>query len=127
MKKLILLLPLLLTSCGTDHEWAWYILSPNKVNGLTNLKFLLSGIGVTIYISLISIIISMFLGFIIAIPSLAKNKFLTYINIAYVEIVRAIPLLVLILSGESIYQAHSCSEPQEVCIKGNNKISFFTN
>ena len=87
----------MLTSCGTDHEWAWYILSPDKINGLTNLKFLLSGISVTIYISIISIIISMFLGFVIAIPSLAKNKFLTYINIAYVEIVRAIPLLVLIL------------------------------
>ena len=98
MKKLILLLPLILTSCGAaEHEWAWYILSPNKVNGLTNLKFLLSGMGLTIYISVISIIISMFLGFVVAIPSLAKNKFLTYINIGYVEIVRAIPLLVLIL------------------------------
>ncbi|MDC1070407.1 amino acid ABC transporter permease, partial [Candidatus Pelagibacter sp.] len=43
------------------------------------------------------IIISMILGFIVAIPSLAKNKFLTYINIGYVEIVRAVPLLVLIL------------------------------
>ena len=97
MKKLIILIPLLLPSCSTDHEWAWYILSPDKVNGLTNLKFLLSGMGVTIYISVISIIISMILGFIVAIPSLAKNKFLTYINITYVEIVRAIPLLVLIL------------------------------
>jgi His/Glu/Gln/Arg/opine family amino acid ABC transporter permease subunit len=98
VKKLILLLPLILTSCGSaEHEWAWYILSPDKVNGLTNLKFLLSGMGLTIYISVISIIISMFLGFVVAIPSLAKNRFLTYINIGYVEIVRAIPLLVLIL------------------------------
>ena len=97
MKKLFfLLLFLSLTSC-TDYEWGWYILSPNKVNGLSNLKFLLSGMAVTIYISVISIIISMILGFIIAIPSLAKNKYLTYINIGYVEIVRAIPLLVLIL------------------------------
>ena len=97
MKKLILILPLFLTSCSSNHEWAWYILSPDKVNGLTNLKFLLSGMGVTIYISVISILISMMLGFIVAIPSLAKNKFLTYINIGYVEIVRAVPLLVLIL------------------------------
>jgi|TARA_B110000114_G_scaffold44697_1_gene47319 His/Glu/Gln/Arg/opine family amino acid ABC transporter permease subunit len=97
VKKLILLLPLILTSCSTKHEWAWYILSPDKVNGLTNLKFLLSGMGITIYISVISIIISMFLGFVVAIPSLAKNKFLTYINIGYVEVVRAVPLLVLIL------------------------------
>ena len=97
MKKLILILPLILTSCNSNHEWAWYILSPDKVNGLTNLKFLLSGMGLTIYISIISIFISMILGFVVAIPSLAKNKFLTYINIAYVEIVRAVPLLVLIL------------------------------
>ena len=97
MRKLILLLPLILTSCSTKHEWAWYILSPDRVNGLTNLKFLISGMGMTIYISVISIIISMFLGFVVAIPSLAKNKFLTYINIGYVEIVRAVPLLVLIL------------------------------
>jgi len=97
VKKLILLLPLILTSCSSNHEWAWYVLSPDKVNGLTNLKFLLSGMGLTIYISIISIFISMILGFVVAIPSLAKNKFLTYINIAYVEIVRAVPLLVLIL------------------------------
>ena len=97
MKKLFfLLLFLFLTSC-TDQELGWFILSPNNVNGLTNLKFLLSGLTTTIYISVVSIIISAIVGFIIAIPSLAKNKFLTYINIAYVEIVRAIPLLVLIL------------------------------
>ena len=93
---LFLLLILPLSSCS-DHELGWFILSPNSVEGSTNIKFLLSGMGVTIYISLISIIISMILGFIVAIPSLAKNKFLTYINIGYVEIVRAIPLLVLIL------------------------------
>ena len=93
---LFLLLILPLSSCS-DHELGWFILSPNSVEGSTNLKFLLSGMSVTIYISLISIIISMILGFIVAIPSLAKNKFLTYINIGYVEIVRAIPLLVLIL------------------------------
>jgi len=93
---LFLLLILPLSSCSRQ-ELGWFILSPNNVEGLTNLKFLLSGMGVTIYISVISIIISMILGFIVAIPSLAKNRFLTYINIGYVEIVRAIPLLVLIL------------------------------
>ena len=91
---LLLLFPL--TSC-TDQELGWFIISPNNIEGLTNLKFLLSGLTTTIYISVVSIIISMFLGLIVAIPSLAKNKFLTYINIGYVEIVRAVPLLVLIL------------------------------
>ena len=91
---LLLLIPL--TSC-TDQELGWFIISPNNVEGLTNLKFLLSGLTTTIYISIVSIIISMILGFVVAIPSLAKSKFLTYVNVGYVEIVRAIPLLVLIL------------------------------
>ena len=92
----LLLILLFLNSCS-KQELDWLILSPNTVDGLTNLKFLISGFTTTIYISLVSIFISIILGLIIAIPSLAKNKFLTYINIGYVEIVRAIPLLVLIL------------------------------
>ena len=97
MKNLLfLLLTLPLASC-TNQELGWFILSPNNVEGLTNLKFLLGGLTTTIYISVVSIILSAIIGFIVAIPSLAKNKFLTYINIGYVEIVRAIPLLVLIL------------------------------
>jgi len=91
---LLLIIPL--SSC-TNQELGWFIISPNNIEGLTNLKFLLSGLTTTIYISVISIIISMLLGLIVAIPSLAKNKFLTFINIGYVEIVRAVPLLVLIL------------------------------
>ena len=91
-----LLLTLPLTSCGKS-ELNWLVLSPNNIEGLTNLKFLLSGITTTIYISVISIVISMVIGLIVAVPSLAKKKFLTYVNIVYVEIVRVIPLLVLIL------------------------------
>ena len=91
-----LLLVLPLPSCGKS-ELNWLILSPQNVEGLTNLKFLLSGLTTTMYISIISIVISILIGLLIAIPSLSKNKFLTYLNIGYVEIVRAIPLLVLIL------------------------------
>jgi His/Glu/Gln/Arg/opine family amino acid ABC transporter permease subunit len=91
---LLLIIPL--SSC-TNQELGWFIISPKNIEGLTNLKFLLSGLTTTIYISVISIIISMLLGLIVAIPSLAKNKFLTFVNIGYVEIVRAVPLLVLIL------------------------------
>ena len=97
MKNIFFLLLILPLSSCTDHEMDWFIISPNNIEGATNLKFLLSGLTTTIYISLISIIISMILGLVVAIPSLAKNKFLTYINIGYVEIVRAVPLLVLIL------------------------------
>ena len=97
MKNIFFLLLILPLSSCTEHEMGWFIISPNNIEGATNLKFLLSGLTTTIYISLISIVISMILGLVVAIPSLAKNKFLTYINIGYVEIVRAVPLLVLIL------------------------------
>ncbi|MDC0851066.1 amino acid ABC transporter permease [Candidatus Pelagibacter sp.] len=97
MKNIFFLLLIVSLSSCTEQELGWFIISPNNIEGLTNLKFLLSGLTTTIYISVISIIISMVLGLIVAIPSLAKNKFLTYINIGYVEIVRAVPLLVLIL------------------------------
>ena len=97
MKKIFFLPSFLLLSSCTGQELGWFIISPNNIEGLTNLKFLLSGLSTTIYISVVSIVISMILGFIVAIPSLAKNKFLTYINIGYGEIVRAVPLLVLIL------------------------------
>ena len=97
MKNLLLLILIFsLTSCGKS-ELNWLILSPNNIEGLTNLKFLLSGLTTTIYISIVSIIISIILGLLVAIPSLAKSRFLTFLNIGYVEIVRAIPLLVLIL------------------------------
>ena len=97
MKNIFLLILIFsLTSCSKS-ELNWLVLSPNNIEGLTNLKFLLSGLTTTIYISIVSIIISIILGLLVAIPSLAKSKFLTYLNIGYVEIVRAIPLLVLIL------------------------------
>ena len=94
--KIIALL-FLLQGCSSNYEWGWYILSPENIDGLTNLKFLISGITTTIYISVVSIILAMIIGLIVALPSLSNNKFLSYFNIAYVEIVRAIPLLVLIL------------------------------
>ena len=97
MKNIFFLLLIVPLSSCTDQELGWFIISPNNIEGLTNLKFLLSGLTTTIYISVVSIVISMFLGLIVAIPSLAKSKFLTYINVGYVEIVRAVPLLVLIL------------------------------
>ena len=97
MKNIFFLLLIVSLSSCTEQELGWFIISPNNIEGLTNLKFLLSGLTTTVFISVLSIVISMILGFVVAIPSLAKNKFLTYINIGYVEIVRAVPLLVLIL------------------------------
>jgi len=88
---------LLLQGCSSNYNWGWDIINPNNLEGLTNLKFLISGITITIYISVISIFLAMIIGLLITLPSLSKNKFLNYLNITYVEIIRAIPLLVFIL------------------------------
>ncbi len=88
---------LLLQGCSSNYNWGWDIINPKNLEGLTNLKFLISGITITIYISVISIFLAMIIGLLITLPSLSKNKFLNYLNITYVEIIRAIPLLVLIL------------------------------
>ena len=53
MRKLFFLLLIIpLSSCGKS-ELNWLILSPNNIEGLTNLKFLLSVITTTIYISVV--------------------------------------------------------------------------
>ncbi len=93
----ILLLLLPLTSCSSNYNWGWYILDPRIESGLTNLEFLISGLGITISISLISIIISIVIGFFIALPGLSNNKLLILVNRSYIEFFRAVPLLVLLL------------------------------
>ena len=97
MKKYFFLLLFLPLAGCTSYEWGWFILSPSNASGLTNLKFLVSGITTTIYISTISIVIAMVVGLLVAIPAITKNKYLSYINVFYVEVVRSVPLLVLIL------------------------------
>lgn len=97
MKKYFFLLLFLPLAGCTSYEWGWFILSPSNASGLTNLSFLISGITTTIYISTISILIAMVVGLLVAIPAITKNKYLSYINVFYVEVVRSVPLLVLIL------------------------------
>ncbi|MFA3916548.1 amino acid ABC transporter permease [Ruegeria hyattellae] len=92
---LVLLLPVLLSGCAAD--WGWYVVNPTTKTGLTNLKFLLSGLYYTVSLSLIAILISVFVGLLIALPGLSQKTYLRRINRVYVELVRAIPILVLIL------------------------------
>ena len=87
-----------LVGCGkTDYTWGWYVISPWHPTGLTNIQFLLSGLGYTLILSLLAIIISIFLGLAIALPALTKNIFFKRINRIYVEIFRSIPMLVMLL------------------------------
>ncbi len=86
-----------LYSCSNDYSWGWYVINPNLDNGYNNLLFLIDGFYVTISISLISIFFSLLIGYLIALPGLSNKLYLRSINRIYIELIRAVPLLVLIL------------------------------
>ncbi len=85
---------LLLTACGSG---GWYVVDPTLPNGRSNLYFMLSGFWYTILLSLTALIISMPIGLLVGLCGLSSNPALLAFYRVYVEIIRAIPLLVLIL------------------------------
>jgi polar amino acid transport system permease protein len=97
MKKLTILLFLMLFLSGCSDNWGWYVVNPYSKSGWINLKFLMSGYYFTLLLSFTSILISIAVGLLIALPGLSKNPWLRNFNRAYVEIVRSVPILVLIL------------------------------
>ncbi|MDN3697418.1 MULTISPECIES: amino acid ABC transporter permease [Vibrio] len=88
--------PLLITGCSS-YEWGWYVLDPSTEQGRTNIGFLLGGFEDTIAVSLLSMLFAMSIGLMIALPALSDKKWLNLINRVYVETIRSIPVLVLLL------------------------------
>ncbi len=84
-----------LAGCA-DNQWGWYVVSPASETGRVNLNFMISGLKETISVSLSAIVISMVIGLFVALPGLSKNQYGRAFNRTYVEIVRAVPSLVLI-------------------------------
>ena len=94
----LVLVALMVGGCkGSDYNWGWYEVSPSTEKGASNLKFLFSGIWLTVALSSISIFISVIVGFLLSLPGLSGNYYVRSFNRIYVEIFRSIPLLVLIL------------------------------
>lgn len=93
----ILFVLLFLSGCSNNYQWGWYVISPNNKIGLSNIEFLLGGLKFTIMVSLISMVFAIILGLIVSIAGTTKIKVLNVINIGYTEIIRAIPVLVMIL------------------------------
>ena len=93
MVGLLFLLPL----GGCSQNWGWYVVNPATPAGQRNLKFLIDGLYYTIALSLTAITISIIVGLMIALPGLSSRRVPRGINRVYVEMVRAIPILVLIL------------------------------
>ena len=75
----------------------WYVINPKLDNGYNNIRFLISGLNVTLIISILSIFFSLVIGLLISLLGLGKNKFLKVFNRIYIEVFRSIPLLVLLL------------------------------
>ncbi len=97
MKRAILLLSVFLFVAGCSGNWGWYVVDPRTPTGWINLTFMMRGAYYTLAISVVAISISVVVGLIIALPGLSKNKYLRGINRTYVEVVRSVPILVLIL------------------------------
>lgn len=101
-RALIVAAALALAGCagaGTSgsYTWGWHVVSPFDSRGQANLLFLASGVWATLLISIVSIVISVILGFLVGAAALSKAKPLRIFNRLYVETFRAVPLLVLLL------------------------------
>ena len=91
------LFPALLFLGGCSGNWGWYVVNPSPPAGQRNLMFLLDGLYYTIALSVTAILISIILGLLVALPGLASQRPARVVNRVYVELVRAVPILVLIL------------------------------
>ena len=90
---------LLLGGCASNsnYNWGWYVFNPALPKGLSNIEFLISGVGMTLALSVSAILISVVMGLLLAISLLSPYKALRWLARSYVECFRAIPLLVLLL------------------------------
>lgn len=97
MKKLLIPACAFLLVSGCSGNWGWYVVDPSTTSGWNNLKFMASGAYYTIVMSVTAILISVVVGLLVALPGLSKKRGWRMFNRTYVEIVRAVPILVLIL------------------------------
>ena len=97
MKKLLAIVGAAILLSGCSANWGWYVVNPAIPKGMSNLEFLVSGLSYTVLLSVTAISISVVVGLVIALPGLAANRYLRGLNRVYVEGMRAIPILVLIL------------------------------
>ncbi|MEM9146372.1 MAG: amino acid ABC transporter permease [Pseudomonadota bacterium] len=85
---------LLLGACGSS---GWYVVDPTLPGGRSNLYFMISGFWYTIQLSAMALVIAMPAGLLIGLCGLSTNRVLLAVYRVYIEVIRAIPLFVLIL------------------------------
>lgn len=96
------LLLLLVSGCSPaetrgSYSWAWWTVSPFTDTGRGNLRFLLQGFLPTISISAAAFALSIPIGFLVSLLAFVPGRVGPRLNRAYVEVVRSVPALVLIL------------------------------
>ena len=95
---LVVLTALALAGCGgSGYSWGWYVVSPLTDQGQSNIAFLTGGLWQTIAVSVLAICVSIPLGLLVALPGFARHRGLRMVNRAYVETIRSIPILPLML------------------------------
>lgn len=94
---LLLGLCLLLSGCGNSYTWGWYVISPGLQKGRDNLLFLISGLGFTVGVALCAIFLSVVAGLLVSLSVLSSNKILRGAGWAYIEFLRSVPMLVMVL------------------------------
>lgn len=98
MQRLIPLALLFLTGCsGGTYSWGWHVVSPFDARGLSNVMFLMQGLWLTVAVAIVSIILSVMLGLLLALPALSSSRSLALASRGWIEIFRSIPMLVMIL------------------------------
>jgi polar amino acid transport system permease protein len=85
------------SSEGSSYTWGWYIFNPLQDKGASNLRFLAAGLTHTVLVSLCALVVSVGLGLLVAMAGLSSRLWLKGVSRVYVEVFRAIPLLVLLL------------------------------
>ena len=95
--RILTALAAILTLSGCSSNWGWYVVNPSTASGAANLKFMLSGLSYSVQLSATAIAISVVIGLLVALPGLSSNVWARRASLTYVELVRAVPILVLIL------------------------------
>ncbi|MCB0047321.1 MAG: amino acid ABC transporter permease [Caldilineaceae bacterium] len=84
----------LVATIGLGIFFLYKILTADVYNVI--FRALLKGVGVTLYVTLFAFVGAMIVGLLLGMARLTKNRFLQEVTSFYVEIVRGVPMLVLL-------------------------------
>ncbi|BDG72091.1 amino acid ABC transporter permease [Roseomonas fluvialis] len=93
----VAVLPALLLLAGCGGNWGWHVVNPADPRGQANLRFMVDGLWATVSLSVAAMAVSLALGLAVALAGFARWRVLRWFNRVWVELFRAVPILVMIL------------------------------